>query len=634
MKSRVTSILILLALLIISSVHLSAQENDTAFPVSIDHKFGTTTIEAEPQRIVVLGFTEQDPYFALGVTPIAIRYWYGGESAIFPWAEEFANGASPEVLTLTYGSLNYEAILALEPDLISAVDAGITAEEYEALSAIAPTLAQYDTYVDFGMPWQETTRLIGTAIGQADEADTLVSDVEARIESIREDNAQFEDHTVAVSYFVGGTYGYYTGQDSRGRFFTDLGFVVPEELDEIAGDSFFANISNERLDLLDQDLLVFLALQFFEDGSEAGREAIETDPLLAQLEAIQDERVLFVSDEFDDALQFSTILSIDYLLDGLLPELTEIFPPETDIEATEEVSDDSAFPMTIEHEVGTTTLETVPERIVVLEYSFADHLGTLGITPVGFAVDAPPEYIYAYTSDLGSIEVGTRAEPNLEAILELNPDLIIGDLHRHEAIYDQLSLIAPTLIFNSLRGNYTDQLEQFSIIAEIVDRETEAIDILNNYQANFDATVANTNTDASEFVIGVLWSGGFTAHSNQSFMGSFLESLGRVNALEPQGEETQYLLEMEGFASLNPSAIVILCSPADQEYLDERADDALWQAFDAVSNNRVYVFDRNLWSKGRGITAYNMILDDAVNSGLLTDTESQTTVCGGISQED
>lgn len=288
-----------------------------------------------------------------------------------------------------------------------------------------------------------------------------------------------------------------------------------------------------------------------------------------------------------------------------------------------------AFPMTIEHEVGETTIEAVPERIVVLEYSFADHLGTLGIAPVGFAVDAPPDYIYEYTSDVGAVEVGTRAEPNLEAILELNPDLIIGDLRRHEGIYDQLSLIAPTVIFNSLRGSYEDQLEQFSIIATILDKEEAAANILASYQEHFDATRATTNADAGEFVVGVLHSGGFTAHSNQSFMGSFLESLGRTNALEPQQEETQYLLDMEGFAAVNPGTIVILCNPADQQYFDDMADSPLWQAFDAVTNNRVYVFDRNLWSKGRGVTAYEKILADSVNSGLLADTESQSTVCGG-----
>ncbi|MEM7803068.1 MAG: ABC transporter substrate-binding protein, partial [Chloroflexota bacterium] len=310
------------------------------------------------------------------------------------------------------------------------------------------------------------------------------------------------------------------------------------------------------------------------------------------------------------------------------PEAEEVVEEEEpEVASAEDGTSDRE--LVIEHESGSTTIDYVPERVVVLEYSFADHLGTLGISPVGHAVDAPPDYIYGYTSDVGSVEVGTRAEPNIEAIVGLNPDFIIGDLRRHTEIYEQLSEIAPTVIFNSLRGSYNDQLEQFSQIAEIMDKEAEAAAILAEYEEAFAATLAETNPDAGEFVVGVLWDGGFTAHSNQSFMGSFLESLGRTNALEPQQEETQYLLDMEGFASVNPSAIVVLCNPTDQGLLDDMAADPLWQAFDAVSNNRVYTFDRNLWSKGRGVTAFQQILDDSISSGLLANAESTTPTCGG-----
>lgn len=281
----------------------------------------------------------------------------------------------------------------------------------------------------------------------------------------------------------------------------------------------------------------------------------------------------------------------------------------------------------IDHEVGTTSISGVPERIVVLEYSFADNLGTLGIVPVGFAVDAPPAYLAEYTEDAGATPVGTRAEPNLEVIVGLDPDLIIGDLRRHEEIYSQLSEIAPTLIFNSLRGSYQDQLDTFAVIAEILGKESEAADLLASYQTTFDGAQSQTNAEAGPFMIGVLHSGGYTAHSNQSFMGSFLEGLNRTNALEPQGEETQYLLDLEGMASVNPSTIVVLCNPGDGELLTDLSSAPVWQALEAVNNDRVYVFDRNLWSKGRGVLAYERIIADAVDSGLLADEPSNRTSC-------
>src|SRR5690606_3980504 len=127
-----------------------------------------------------------------------------------------------------------------------------------------------------------------------------------------------------------------------------------------------------------------------------------------------------------------------------------------------------------------------------------------------------------------------------------------------------------------LRGSYQDQLDTFLVIAQILDKEDEAAALLKAYEENFAATAAQTNPDAGEFVIGVLWSDGYTAHSSESFMGSFLESLGRKNALAPRDGETQYLLQMEGIATLNPSSIVIQCAPGDQAAVDEWQSQPVW----------------------------------------------------------
>jgi len=320
-----------------------------------------------------------------------------------------------------------------------------------------------------------------------------------------------------------------------------------------------------------------------------------------------------------------TTLLLLALLAGCVPIETATAPAEAD--ATPESAAETTT-QEIAHELGTTTIEGVPERIVVLEYSFADNLGTLGVAPVGYAVDSMPDYLLPYTAEVGAEEVGTRAEPSLEAIAALDPDLIIADVHRHTEIYDHLSQIAPTVIFNSLRGSYQDQLDTFAAIAQIVGQEEEAAALLRAHEEAFAATASEANPDAGEFIIGVLWSGGFTAHSDESFMGSFVESLGRTNALSPQNDETQYLLELEGLATINPSSVVILCSPDDQAVLDELQAEPVWQASDAAQNNHIYIFNRNLWSKGRGLMAFEEILQDAIDSGLLAETESgNSAVC-------
>ncbi|MEM7738609.1 MAG: iron-siderophore ABC transporter substrate-binding protein [Deinococcota bacterium] len=313
--------LLTLLVLSISSFSILSLGFAQDFPVTIEHKFGSTTIEARPERVVTIGYTEQDALFTLGIQPIAIRYFYGdAPHAIFPWAVSEAGGHTPEVLNMAYGELNLEKILSLQPDVITAIGSGITDAEYENLSRIAPTIAQSDAYVDFGVPWQVEVRTLGEALGERVRAEARVTALEAQLAAVRDAHPEFEGKRIAVAYRRAGDegYGFYTAQDGRGRFFEDLGFVVPEEHNEIAGDSFFAYISEERLDLLDQDLIVFLAIQFIGDD---GQTVIREDPLLNQLEAVQDGRVVYVKDEQDDALQFGTVLSIEFLLENLVPEL-------------------------------------------------------------------------------------------------------------------------------------------------------------------------------------------------------------------------------------------------------------------------------------------------------------------------
>lgn len=328
MKQRLFAVLMLVAILLMGAAPIPpvAAQGSDAFPVTIEHQFGSTTIKEAPKRVVAIGYTEQDFLLAVGVTPLAVRYWYGDEKdAIRPWAADKVEGDAPIVLNMPFGNLNYEAILALKPDLISAVTAGITEDEYKLLSEIAPTITQTADYINFGMPWQEVMKMVGKAVGKSTEAETLVTDVEKLFADARAENPEFAGKTVAVAYYYSDTYGFYTGQDIRGRFFTDLGFVIPQELIDIAGESFYADVSAERVDLLDQDLIAIVNLQFI----EGGREALEALPLFSKLKAVQEGRVVYFDEQAENALGFSSPLSLPYALNAALPQLKAIFGTET-----------------------------------------------------------------------------------------------------------------------------------------------------------------------------------------------------------------------------------------------------------------------------------------------------------------
>lgn len=290
---------------------------DGAFPVTIEHKFGVTEISEEPQRVLSLGFQEHDTIFALGVEPVAVRYWYGDQDdVIFPWAEEAAGDADPEILNMPFDELNFEKIAALDPDLILGVYAGITEEDYPKLAAIAPTVPQSDEYVDYGVPWQEATRTIGTALGRSERAEELVDQVEAQFEGVREAHPEWAGQRLVVATYGADDLSAFTSQDLRSRFFTSLGFEVPTRIDELAGDLFYATFSYEQADLLDVDVLVWDQVGY----TEGGRPTIEADPLLQQLDVVQDGRTVFIG-ELEDAFAWNSVLSLPVALEGLAPML-------------------------------------------------------------------------------------------------------------------------------------------------------------------------------------------------------------------------------------------------------------------------------------------------------------------------
>lgn len=291
-----------------------------AFPVTIPHKFGQTEIPAQPGRVLTLGFSEQDPVLALGVKPVAVRYWFGDHPyAVWPWAQDELGDAAPEVLRMPYGELDFERIASLRPDLIVATHSGITAEEYERLSAMAPTLAQPGDYPDFGVPWQEQTLLIGRALGLEDLAQQRVDEVESAIAAAREAHPEFDGATVAWASPAGDGQIWAVGPNTPPlQFLFSLGFRMSDDLAQVIGDLDSAAISAEQLQLVDADVLIFQV------DSEEQRAALEADPLFRRLDAAASGRVVwFVG--YDDpvygALSFSTVLSLPYAVEHLVPQL-------------------------------------------------------------------------------------------------------------------------------------------------------------------------------------------------------------------------------------------------------------------------------------------------------------------------
>lgn len=614
---KLRGFLILMLLSLIGITPLAAQDGD-AFPVTIEHKYGTTTITEAPKRVVAIGYTEQDYLLAVGVTPVAVRYWYGDEAdTVRPWAVDKIEGEAPVVLNMTYGSLNYEAILALQPDLISAVTSGITQDEYDILSAIAPTVAQSGDYIDFGMPWQETMKMVGASVGKSAEAEAIIADTEALFVDARASHPQFEGKTVVVSYFSEGVYGFYTSQDTRGRFFTDLGFVMPQELVDIAGESFYAALSLERIDLLEQDLIAIVNLQFI----EGGRETLEAEPLFGGLKAVQEGRVIYLDEQSENALGFSSPLSLSYALEAALPQLEAIFPGSTAATSCE-----AGFRL-FDHEYlagEPVCIPQDPQRILALEMSALESAILAGKNVVGTANwlhEEVPVLLPELAPALEGI-ADTGYPANLEAALAAAPDLILavdGDID-----LDAGNQIAPVVMpIAGIEYDWRQSMEFWSAVLGTEDLYAEMV-------ANYDARIAEFKskmTDSPEVsIIGTSSYGAYlwledtapgVVVADAGLLRPESQALSGDAAVERYGEQRWIGISQERFDLADGDAIFVFTyattDPATLETENAAMEafkaDPVWNALAAVQADRVYYVGPHWWRAQTYLLA-NLVLDD------------------------
>lgn len=288
---------------------------DAAFPVTVEHKYGSTTIDSEPTRVVSVGFSDQDTVLAFDVAPVGIREWYGEQpDATWPWAQEALGDATPTVLGAA--EIEFEKVAALQPDLIVGLSSGMTESDYATLSQIAPTLAQSGEFADYGQPWQESTRMVGAALGQPERAEELVAEVEQRFTQARQDHPELAGKTAVVAAsFEAGNVNAYGPQDVRGRLLADLGLQLPTPVIEGANDSFFTSFSDEHLAQLDGDAIVWNSYD------DTAVQRIQSLPLRGQLTAVRTGGEVFLDETESGAASFSSVLSLPALLDSLVPRL-------------------------------------------------------------------------------------------------------------------------------------------------------------------------------------------------------------------------------------------------------------------------------------------------------------------------
>lgn len=273
----------------------------------------------------------------------------------------------------------------------------------------------------------------------------------------------------------------------------------------------------------------------------------------------------------------------------------------------------------IEHALGTTQVPIEPKRVVVLGNTPLDATLALGIEPVGVAAwggvksISGVQHLFKDKKIEGIEYLGQESQPNLEKILVLKPDLILGNGRTHKEIYDQLSKIAPTVLCE-WSDTWTPMTwkEDFKCYAEALDKTDEAEQIVSNYNqrvAQFKQQMGNRLSRTQVSVVH-FEPGEVRLYMNDSYIGSILQDLGLPRPPAQNQDKWSELISLERLANADGDVIFVTRLGSQGTPYQKFTSNPLWQQLGAVRSDQVYEVDYQYWIGGSGPIASNLILDD------------------------
>ncbi|WP_432498077.1 ABC transporter substrate-binding protein [Kineococcus gypseus] len=267
-----------------------------------------------------------------------------------------------------------------------------------------------------------------------------------------------------------------------------------------------------------------------------------------------------------------------------------------------------AFPRTVEHDKGSTTVPAAPRRVVALDDSLVGAVAGLDVQVVGHTGEASglPE-VFRLPRTEGSQLVGPLAEPGLEAIALLQPDLIVSSTVRHDELYDELSAIAPTVFTATTGPTWKDNVR---LVGRALGREQLAEQQLADYERRAAAVGADVRAAAGDPTISLVrfMEAGDPArlYARASFPGIVLRDAGLARPANQDVDEFAVEVSPERIDEAAADRVFYsryaLDDPAAAEPF---TGSSLWRSLPATTE----VADER-WYTSVGVQGAHLVLDD------------------------
>ncbi|MGC0314016.1 ABC transporter substrate-binding protein [Kitasatospora acidiphila] len=276
----------------------------------------------------------------------------------------------------------------------------------------------------------------------------------------------------------------------------------------------------------------------------------------------------------------------------------------------------ASFPRSVQHAMGTAEIKSRPQRVVVLDSGELDDVTLLGLTPVG-AVSPHMKTAGGFPSYLkgelgGAKDVGPMAEPNLELIASLKPDLILSSKVRHEKVFDKLNAIAPTVFAQTTGAPWKDNL---TLYAKALGKEDAARQALADYQARAaklgeEIKAKNGGTMPTASVVRFV-AGPTRLYQKDSFSGTVLQDIG---LRRPASQDVNSsMLDVSPEQIDKADADLVFVTVADDPTRTQQSQvqsTPVWRSLNAVKSGKVFNVPDETWMSGIGVQAADQMLND------------------------
>ncbi|WP_347860765.1 iron-siderophore ABC transporter substrate-binding protein [Salimicrobium sp. PL1-032A] len=214
-------------------------------------------------------------------------------------------------------------------------------------------------------------------------------------------------------------------------------------------------------------------------------------------------------------------------------------------------------------------------------------------------------------------DVGTRQEPNLEAISRLDPDLIVGVQFRHEGIQDQLEEIAPTVMFSpyseeSAENQMASMKSEFETMGEILGKEdmaSERLDEMENHFSEEKARLADAGVEDINYVMTQAFTSQNTPtlrlFTDNSMVAKVMGELGLENAHSSDKLEVYGYTQttVETLQNYQDAHFYYIVQEDDNIFSSQLDGNPVWEELNFVQEGRTYQMPGNTWTFGGPISA-------------------------------